>query len=79
VAWNKWYDDERPHRRLVTPLELFNVTLDREPGDDEQGDYATSMWAIDADDAIRRVAEEMAESGEVSHDSAQDRTAYVEP
>jgi hypothetical protein len=60
------------------PLNLFNVTLDWEPGDNEQGDYATSVWAVDHDDAIRRVAEEMADSGEVQHDSSTERAEYIE-
>lgn len=60
------------------PLELFNVTLDWEQGDDEQGDYATATWALDEDDAIRQVAEEMADSGEVHHETDADRTAYIQ-
>ncbi|WP_425952944.1 hypothetical protein [Ralstonia pseudosolanacearum] len=59
-------------------LQLFNVTLDWEPGDEEQGDYATSVWAVDSDDAIRRVAEEMANSGEVCFDSDELRSEYIE-
>lgn len=78
AAWNKWYEDERLDCRLVERLELFNVTLDWEPGDDEQGDYSTSVWAINSDDAIRRVAEEMADSGQLSHGSAQERGSYIE-
>lgn len=78
AAWDKWYRDDRADCRLTGPLQLFNVTLDWEPGDDEQGDYATSVWAVDEDDAIRRVAEEMADSGEVEHDTNEERAAYIE-
>lgn len=78
AAWNKFYNDDRPDCRLAEPLKLFNVTLDWEPGDDEQGDYATSVRAINHDDAIRRVAEEMADSGEVVHNSDADRQQYIQ-
>ncbi|CAE6795334.1 hypothetical protein R70006_05046 [Paraburkholderia domus] len=59
-------------------LDLYNVTLDWEPGDEEQGDYATSAWARSEDEAIRRVAEEMANSNEVSFDTDEERAEYIE-
>ena len=63
---------------LAVALELFCVTLDWQPGDDEQGDYSVSVWAVDEDDAIRQVAEEMADSGEKSFETEAERVAYIQ-
>lgn len=68
---------EMPENHSVE-RKLYNVTLDWEPGDDEQGDYATSVWALNEDEAIRLVAEEMADSSEVEHENDADRAAYIE-
>jgi hypothetical protein len=56
-------------------LRLYDVTLDWCPGDDEQGDYGSSVWATSPDEAVRLVAEEMVDSGEREL-LAQDDAAY---
>lgn len=58
-------------------LRLFTVTLPWSD-DAEEGDYATSKWATNADHAIRTVAEEMGNSGEMVFDSASDKNAWIE-
>lgn len=40
---------------------LFNVLLPWNPNDSKEGDYSTSCWAVDASEAIRKVAMEMAQ------------------
>lgn len=74
---NQQEDRKMPENDSIV-RKLYNVTLDWEPGDDEQGDYGTSVWARNEDEAIRLVAEEMADSSEVEHDDDADRAAYIE-
>jgi hypothetical protein len=58
-------------------LTLYRVTLDWCYGDPEQGDYCSSVWAEDDDAAIRLVAEEMADSGEVELDTPDERDEFI--
>ena len=55
--------------------QLFKVTLDWGQSV-EDGDYCTSVWAADADQAIRFVAEEMADSRNDMNDAK--RAAFIE-
>lgn len=43
------------------PLQLFTVTLDWNASDSSQGDYQVNSWALNPDQAILNVAEEMAD------------------
>ena len=46
-------------------LRLFDVTLDWNADEPEEGDYGTTVWATSSDEAVRRAAEEMVDSGEI--------------
>lgn len=62
---------------MTKQLTLFSVTLNwGDPGSDE-GDYATWVWAEDDEQAIRLVAEEMADSGEKTFDTDAERDEYI--
>lgn len=63
---------------LAVAPELFCVTLEWQSGDRGQGDYSVSVWAVDEDDAIRQVAEEMADSGEMSFETDAERAEYIQ-
>ena len=56
-------------------MKLYRVTLDWQQGDPEQGDYCTTVWATDDDEAIRLVAEEMAD--QLKHDSDKAHEMWV--
>ena len=56
---------------------LFCVTLDWNPSNSEEGDYQSNIWARDEEEAIRNIAEEMADSGDVTFESDADRTAFI--
>lgn len=58
-------DDPTKMVSSEVPMSLFDVTLDWCPGDNEQGDYNTLVWASSPDEAVRITAEEMADSGEI--------------
>lgn len=58
-------------------LTLFRVTLDWQQNDPEQGDYCTSVWAKDDDEAIRLVAEEMADHPDAGCDTKKERADFA--
>jgi hypothetical protein len=64
-------------KKPAPPLQLYRVTLDWATDDDEQGDYCILVWATDDADAIRAVAVEMADSGEIVFDSKAERAAFI--
>lgn len=61
-------------------LALFTVTLDWNSNNPEEGDYCTSVWAMDEDAAIRAVAEEMADHSDAGIPEGDDaaRAEFVE-
>lgn len=64
--------------QTTEPNRLFMVTLDWNSSNAEEGDYADKTWAPNVDAAIRNIAEEMADSGEVDHESEDERTKFIE-
>lgn len=56
---------------------LFCVTLDWNPSNSEEGDYQSNTWAPTEEEAIRNIAEEMADSGQVTFDSEADRIEFI--
>ena len=67
-----------PTTSLAQPNLLFLVTLAWNSNGSEEGDYADKTWAPDADAAIRNIAEEMADSGQVSFDDDAEREKFIE-
>jgi hypothetical protein len=63
---------------MANQLKLFSVTLNWSPSGDNEGDYATYVWAKNEDEAIRMAAEEMADSDEKCFDDSEDREEYVD-
>ncbi len=61
-------------------LQLFEVTLPWNPDDPDEGDYQTSVWARDADHAIRLAAEEMSQENEanIPEDDAEAQQEFVD-
>ena len=48
-------------------LNLFSVLLDWNSNNRSEGDYKSTAWAINEDEAVRFVAEEMADSSDGVH------------
>lgn len=69
---------KKSSNKAVPKLNLYNVTLDWNPADAEEGDYCESVWAEDADKAIVLIAEEMAYSGEKEFDTDAERQAFID-
>lgn len=63
---------------MAEKLTHFNVTLPWNPSDSSEGEYATTVWAADADEALRLAAEEMADSGEKDFDTEAERNEYIQ-
>lgn len=61
----------------MTQLTVFDVTLPWNPSDVSEGDYATSVSAENQDQAVRLVAEEMADSGAKVFDNDEEREDYI--
>lgn len=63
---------------MAKKLKLFSVLLDwAAPGSDE-GDYSTWVWAENDDEAVRLVANEMADSDEKEFDTDDERDEYAD-
>lgn len=60
---------------MKTPKRLFRVTLDWNSNDREEGDYCTTVWAKDADDAILATAILMTEDR--TDDTRAERKAFI--
>ena len=69
-------DQHVPGERNVSTRPI-NVTLPWNPSDSSEGEYATTVWAVDDESALQLAAEEMADSGEKSFDSAEEKAEYV--
>ncbi len=59
---------------MLTP---FSVTLPWNPSDADEGTYATTVWADNCDEAVRLVAEEMAEHPDGGCGTDEERAEYV--
>jgi hypothetical protein len=62
---------------MKKPQQLFLVTLDWNRYNQELGDYATTVWAADEKEAIRLVAEEMAEHEDSGCETDAERAEFV--
>ena len=60
------------------PLQLFSVELDWNPSNDEEGTYASQVWAKDEDDAIRELATEMAEHSDSGCETQEARDKFIQ-
>lgn len=62
----------------VAPLFLFEVTLDWNSSNSEEGDYSANVWARDEDHAVRLLAEEMADHKHSYCTTDEERARFVE-
>ena len=60
------------------PLFLFEVTLDWNSSNSDEGDYSANVWARDEDHAVRLLAEEMADHKHSYCDTDEERARFVE-
>ena len=63
---------------MTEQLTLYSVTLFWGARDSDEGDYCNSTWANSREQAIRNIAEEMADSGGKEFETEAERLAYVE-
>ena len=59
-------------------LTLYSVTLFWGAPDSDEGDYCNSTWATSREQAIRNIAEEMADCGRREFETEAERLAYIE-
>jgi hypothetical protein len=68
---------ERAEVGSSQPLKLFIVTLAWNPLDSGEGDYCDTVWAVDEDDAVKQLAEEMAQHEDSGAETAADREKFI--
>ncbi len=68
---------ERAEEASSQPLKLFVVTLAWNPLDSGEGDYCDTVWAVDEDDAVKQLAEEMAQHQDSGTETEADRAKFV--
>lgn len=70
--------DSIPSAPMPVLRTLFCVMLPWNPNDSEEGTYETNVWAANADEAERLVAEEMADHSDSGCETDEERTKFAQ-